>query len=168
MKRITALVFTVALLTLLPVSHSLAQTRIEIGPRLGIDAGGDIEELFIGADARIGLVAFPLVLNPVFDYYFTDDPLTFWQLGLNVLYPLNAPTVDLYVGGGLGINRASVDADFGDFGNFSASDTSVGVNLIGGATFNAGALKPFAQAQISLGDVDLFTLAGGLLFSLGN
>ncbi|QXD14894.1 hypothetical protein GQ464_015970 [Rhodocaloribacter litoris] len=155
-------------MTLLSVSNSLAQARIELGPRLGIDVGGDIEELFIGADARISVVTLPVLLNPVFDFYFTDDPLTFWQLGLNVLYPLNAPTIDLYVGGGLGINRTSVDADFGDFRNSSASDTSVGVNLIGGTTFNAGALKPFAQAQISLGDVDLFTLAVGLLFSLGN
>ncbi|GIV58439.1 MAG: hypothetical protein KatS3mg042_1352 [Rhodothermaceae bacterium] len=168
MKRTTAFLLLTALVTCTGLLPARAQARIEIGPRLGVDAGGDIEEFFVGADARFHLIALPVVLNTTFDIYFVDGPTDFWQLGLNVLYPLNAPALDIYVGGGLGINRLSADADLGDFGRFDASDTSVGLNLIGGLTFNAAPLKPFAQAQITLGDVDLFTLGGGLLFSLGN
>ncbi len=145
-----------------------ARAQIEIGPRIGFDLIGDVEEFFIGADGRLSLVALPVVLNGAFDIYLVEENLDFWQFSFNALYEFGIANVAFspYVGGGIGISRTSLDFDLGDFGN-DASDTDVGLNLIGGATFGFGNLKPFAQAQITFGDVDLFTIGGGLLFSIG-
>ncbi len=146
-----------------------AQAQVEIGPRLGFDLIGDVEEFFIGADARLDLAALPVVLNGAFDIYLVEENLDFWQLSFNAFYEFGLANVAFspYVGGGIGISRTSLDFDLGDFGN-DASDTDIGLNLIGGATFGFGSLKPFAQAQITFGDVDLLTIGGGLLFSIGD
>ncbi len=146
-----------------------AQAQVEIGPRLGFDLIGDVEEFFVGADARLDLAALPVILNGAFDIYLVGENLDFWQLSFNAFYEFGLANVAFspYVGGGIGISRTSRDFDLGDFGN-GASDTDVGLNLIGGATFGFGSLKPFAQAQITFGDVDLLTIGGGLLFSIGD
>ena len=145
-----------------------ARAQIEIGPRLGFDLTGDVEEFFIGVDARLDLPALPVVLNGAFDIYLVDENFDFWQLSFNALYEFGIANVAFspYVGLGLGLSRTSLDLDLGDFG-IDASDTDIGLNLIGGATFGFGSLKPFAQAQITFGDVDLLTIGGGLLFSIG-
>ncbi len=133
-----------------------ARAQIEIGPRIGFDLIGDVEEFFIGADGRLSLVALPVVLNATFDLYLAEENHDFSQLSFNALYAFGIVNVAFspYVGGGIGFSRTS-------------GDTDVGLNLIGGATFGFGNLKPFAQAQITFGDVDLFTIGGGLLFSIG-
>ncbi len=148
-----------------------ARAQIEIGPRLGFDLTGDVEEFFVGVDARLDLPALPVVLNGAFDIYLVEENLDFWQLSFNALYEFGIANVVFspYVGGGIGISRTSRDFDLGVFGNLSpTSHTDVGLNLIGGATFGFGSLKPFAQAQITFGDVDLLTIGGGLLFSIGD
>lgn len=144
-----------------------AQAQIEVGPRLGFDLAGDVEEFFVGADARVGLAAAPVVLNGAFDYYFVEENFDFWQLSFNALYEFGIANAafDPYAGLGIGISKWSRDNDFRDFPNNGDSD--VGLNVIGGATFGLGNLKPFVQAQITFGDVDLFTVGGGLLFSIG-
>ncbi len=133
-----------------------AQAQIEIGPRLGFDLSGDVEEFFIGFDGRLNLVALPLVLNGAFDLYLAEENRDFSQLSSNALYEFGMANVAFspYVGGGIGIANTS-------------NNTDIGLNLIGGATFGFGNLKPFAQAQITFGDIDLFPLGGGLLFSIG-
>ncbi len=133
-----------------------AQAQIEIGPRLGFDLSGDVEEFFIGIDGRLNLVALPVVLNAAFDLYLAEENRDFSQLSFNALYEFGMANVAFspYVGGGIGFSSTS-------------NDTDVGLNLIGGATFGFGNLKPFAQAQITFGDIDLFTIGGGLLFSIG-
>ncbi len=145
-----------------------AQAQVKIGPRLGFDLTGDIEEFFVGVDTRLDLLALPVVLNGAFDIYLVDENFDFWQLSFNALYEFGLANVAFspYVGGGIGISRTSLDLDLGEFGN-DASDTDVGLNLIGGATFGFGSLKPFAQAQITVGDVDLLTIGGGLHFCIG-
>jgi hypothetical protein len=148
-----------------PRAH--AQIRLDVAPRLGFDLVGDVEEFFLGLDARIGVDTLPVILNPSLDYYFTESPLNVSQFSLNALYPLRYPGLRPYVGGGIGITRLSLDRDGRGFGGFDKSDTDVGLNLIGGVVFRTGNLRPFAQAQITFGDVDLFTVAGGLLFRLG-
>ena len=85
-----------------------------------------------------------------------EENRDFSQLSFNALYEFGMANVAFspYVGGGIGISNTS-------------NNTDVGLNLIGGATFGFGNLKPFAQAQITFGDIDLFTIGGGLLFSIG-
>ena len=141
----------------------------EIGPRLGADVLGDIEEIFLGADARIGIPALPVVINPTFDYYFTDG-IDFYQFSANALLDIAGgamPNISPYVGAGLGISNISVDVDT-PFGSFGGDTSDIGINLIGGASIAAGGFKPFAQVQVTLlGDLDLVTVAVGTLFSLG-
>lgn len=142
-------------------SSAFGQARLEIGPRVGFDIAGDIEELFIGIDARAEVAALPIQLNGAFDFYLTEENVDFFQLSLNALYTFGVDNQMFtpYSGIGIAISRAQV----GDF-----DDTDVGFNLIGGARFGFGTLRPFAQAQITFGDVDVVTVAGGILFRIGS
>ncbi|ACY49567.1 outer membrane protein [Rhodothermus marinus] len=167
--RHAALLLTALFFVTVAKAQVPSPVTFELGPRVGYDIGGDVEEAFVGVDARLGVMALPIDFQATFDYYFMEENVTFWQLGLNALLGFGPGIVFTpYVGAGLGIARTSVSADLGDFGEFSASDTDTGINLIGGARFGVGPIRPFVQAQVTvLGDVDLVTIAGGLLFKFG-
>lgn len=161
MKRLSVLVTALLLAVSLPTTAT-GQSRIEVGPRVGIDAG-DIEEPFVGADVRIGLPTSPIVINPTFDYYFVDDPLTYWSVSGNALYRFGVDNQVFtpYSGAGLGIYRSSID------GGGSSSD--LGINAIFGAEFLFGSVRPFVEAQYSPvfsegSTTSLFNVKGGLLF----
>lgn len=163
MKRLLVLATAVLFVVSLP-STADAQSRIAIGPRVGIDAG-DVEEPFIGADVRIGLTGSPISINPTFDYYFVDDPETFWSLSTNALYRfgINNEVFAPYSGVGAGLYRTSVDG--GD------SSTNLGLNALFGAEFLVGSVRPFVEAQYSPVFTDgnttsLFSVKGGLLIDL--
>jgi len=168
MKQSSSLhLLVLAVLFCSAVLSARAQTpNIEIGPRLSFDLAGDIQEFAIGFDSRLSIPTLPVKFNGTFDYYFVDRNLTFYQIGFNVLVPFSIPNPALapYVGGGFGISRLSVDN--GRFLSFDNGITDTGLNIIGGAIFKASGLKPFAQAQLTIGDIDLFTITGGLLFAL--
>ena len=74
--------------------------------------------------------------------------------------PLNATTLKPYVGGGLNIARVSVD--LGSFG--SASDTEIGLNVLGGLKLNLSGLDAFTEARLSLGGGEQFAVMFGILF----
>lgn len=138
-----------------------AQASVEVGPRIGIDVG-DIEEFFIGADARISVTGLPVKINPTFDYYFVDFG-SYFALSGNALYPLGVENEVFtpYAGGGIGLFRA--DPDVG------GSATDPGINIVGGAEFIGTNFRPFVQAQISIvfsdpDNTSLFGITGGLLF----
>ncbi len=162
MKHVTTLVFV------LVVGISAAHGQgigVELGPKLGFDVAGDIEEPFIGVDARL-TTSLPVIINPVFDYYFTEGDLTIWHIGVNALFEfgIDNEMFTPYAGAGLGITRWSVDAEFRQF---DESDSSVGLNGVGGARFAVGNVNLFGQAQLTFGDFDVFALAVGALFALG-
>lgn len=165
MKKWTALLLLFSLLVLGGLQETYAQTSIDIGPRLGFDIAGDVEEFFVGADARIGVGSLPVLLNGTFDFYFVDN-YDFWQFSANALYEFGVDNQAFtpYAGAGIGISRYSTD--FG-VGGPEESNSDVGLNVIGGAIFEVGSLRPFTQAQITFGDYDLFTICGGLLFTIG-
>jgi hypothetical protein len=159
-KRLT---FVLMLGVCLAGGSQKAQAQVEVGPRVGFDIVGDVEELFLGADARIHLPAMPLQINGAFDFYFTDEKYDeFVQFSINALYEFGVANAAFtpYAGGGLGISSSEPKGS-------NKQQTDVGLNVIGGAVFSAGTLRPFAQAQITFGDPDLFTIGGGLLFSIG-
>lgn len=172
MKRLTLVISAIVFLFICAPTTAHAQTSIAVGPRLGIDVG-DIEEVFIGADVRISSPNLPVEINPTFDFYFTDDPLTFWSLSANALYPIgtNNEMFTPYAGAGLGIYRTSideVDTGFGTFGGGSSTD--IGLNLVFGARFMLDSVTPFAEAQYSPvftegSTTNLFNIKGGLLFA---
>lgn len=143
---------------MLQSTHAQVGPSVDLGVRVGTDIAGDVEEEYLGVDARIGLTALPVVINPAFDYYFTPDPVDFFQLSVNALLSVSTmalPTISPYVGGGLGIARTSAGA---------ADDTDIGINLVGGGAINVGSIKPFAQVQLTLGTPDLVTVAVGVHF----
>ena len=43
----------------------------------------------------------------------------------------------------------------------------IGLNLIGGVCFDLPVLAPFAQATVTLGEIDRVTIGGGFLFDFG-
>lgn len=166
MKRLVAVVAALCFALVLP-----AQAQVEssaIGPRIGVDLG-DVEEVFIGADARFSSTDFRMIFNPTFDYYFTDDPVSFWSLSANALYPFGVGDMNQsftpYAGVGVGIFRTSVEGQ--PSGIFGDSSTDVGVNLKFGAIIPGGTIAPFAEAQYSPvfaeNRYNIFNIKGGLL-----
>lgn len=168
MKKLSFFSLLFASVFLLTPQQANAQVEVEVGPRVGIDLadasdiGGDF---FIGAEGRINSAAMPVTINPAIDYYFVDvDGYSLLNVDINALYEFGVDNQAFtpYAGGGLGVIRSSFDA-----GGISASDTEIGLNLLGGATFETGNLQPFVQAKINVGsNFTLFGLMGGLLFGL--
>ena len=167
MKKLLFIPVLAALFLLVPAQDAQAQTSIQVGPRIGIDVGDASDlggDFFIGADGRIASESLPVIINPAFDYYFVDaDGVSLFTLDANALYQFGVDNQAFtpYAGGGLGYVRTSVDA--GPFGDVGGSD--IGLNLVGGAEFETGNLKPFVQAKVTLGDFTLFNIMGGVLFS---
>ena len=162
-----------ALILVLPMQETHAQTKIELGPSVGYEINA-WEAVSAGADARIHLASLPVSINPTFEYYFVGDQglgddvsYTVFQLSANAIYEFDIENDALtpYAGAGLGYTRASVSAD-SEYGSFSLGGSDVGLNLLGGATFQTGNLKPFVQGKFTLSDGNLFGISGGLLFSL--
>ena len=172
MKKFTTVVFLFGVFMGFGEAQVQAQTKIEVGPRLGLDLAGDVEEFFIGADGRFTVAGLPVILNGAFDWYFVDDTFlgntdvdaSFFQLSFNALYEFgtNNQSFTPYAGAGLSLNRGKLEV-----GNLDQSNTEFGINVLGGATFGFGNLKPFAQAQLTFGEFDLFTIGGGILFTIG-
>ena len=98
-----------------------------------------------------------------FDYYL--DPCdggdcTWFEINPSIAIPLNATTLKPYVGAGL--NIAHVSVDLGTFGN--ASDTDIGLRLLGGLKLNLSGLDAFTEAGLALGGGEQFSIAFGILF----
>lgn len=160
MRRLAIAVTALFLAVSLP-TEAEGQSTVAVGPRIGIDAG-DVEEPFVGADVRIGLPNSRIAINPTFDYYFTDDPLTFWSLSVNGLYRFGVDNQVFtpYSGVGAGVYRRSVDG--------GGSVTDLGLNALFGAEFLVGSVRPFLEAQYSPvfsdgSTTSLFNVKGGLL-----
>lgn len=101
-------------------------------------------------------------LYPSLDYWFTNEGVTTFGANIDFTYEVQSANLQwLYLGAGLGIVRTSIDDP--DF-----SDTSVGLNLIGGFQPAAGRIKPFAEARLWVGDGSSFSVVGGLRIPLGN
>jgi opacity protein-like surface antigen len=177
----TVVFFLAAAVPLTSQAQMESESAFKIGPRATValndisDFGGDFA---IGGDVRYDLSASanaPIQLSGAFDYYFVEDRETVtggiggvqteevsasaYTIDLNGLYSFPVEgAFSPYAGAGLGI----VGTSLGD-----ASDTDIGVNLVGGAEFEAGSLRPFAEAQVSFGgDFTRFGITGGVLFAL--
>jgi hypothetical protein len=100
-----------------------------------------------------------------FDFYFPDCggsgvDCNSWELNGNLGVPIPAQaTVKPYLGGGLNISRTSASA-----GGVSASDTNIGINLLGGIKFPLSTLTGYGEARVVVGDADQFVLTFGILF----
>jgi len=140
-------------------TRAAAQTQVAVGPRVGFDVA-NVEELFVGVDARLAYRDLAVEVQPALDVYLPANG-SFVTLSINALYrvPIDDARVQPYAGGGLG---------FSFFDDATGRDQSdVGLNLVGGLRLPAATVfTPFAQAQITLGSVDLIAFSGGVLFDL--
>jgi hypothetical protein len=138
-----------------------ASAQFRIGPHLGYNF--DVEELYIGADAWIGLFTLSETIElhgmPSFSYYVGTEFVTLFVLDLDLTLKFDvADMVAPYAFGGLGISFASVD-------DTDISDTEFDFNLGGGALFLPdGMLEPFTELRLRLGDSSSVELRAGLLF----
>lgn len=176
MKRLS---WTILLLAVFLIPATVqAQTTVSIGPKAGFDLG-DIEEPYIGADARIALEDFPVRINPKFDFYFAPENVTFFSIGVNGLFDfeLDDSSVAPYAGGGLQIFRSSFDTpdEFEGIPGFEVevdnSTTDFGLSGVGGAEFDLDGIRPFVQAELGIifnefDNLTLFGISGGVLFDL--
>lgn len=153
MKRsLLIAVFSTALLA----GVQTASAQNSVGANVGYDF--DLEEFFAGGQLRFAPATLPIVINPSLETYFQEN-VTRLRLDLNGLYMFGVDNVTFtpYAGGGLGVEYANPDV--GD------SVTNAMLNLIFGANFGMGQLRPFAEARIGVGDGTRAALRGGLLFS---
>ena len=130
----------------------------------GVGARGefDLTNVFTnrGAFSRAFIVA-------SFDYFFPDCPggagvdCTYWELNPMLAVPITVtnPNITPYLGGGLNIARVSFETAAGD-----ASDTEIGLNLLGGLRFPLGGVRAYTDARIVIGDNDQLVLTFGFLF----
>lgn len=125
--------------------------------------------MFVGADVRLSFRLSPLTINPMFDYYF-DERQRLFQVGVNALYYLPISPVEPYVGAGVGVTAFSLKDTMPPAGEMVVEDDNgsrVGMNLIGGVCFDLPVVTPFVQAMLTVGEIDLLTVGGGLLFRIG-
>ncbi|PSQ65347.1 MAG: hypothetical protein BRD32_04550 [Bacteroidetes bacterium QH_2_64_74] len=161
-----AVLATAAFLALTIPTEAIGQTAsseevtVKVGPRVGLDAG-DIGEPFVGADVRVGLPTSRIAINPTFDFYFTEEPPTFWSLSTNALYRFGVDNEAFtpYSGAGLGVYRSQG----------GGGSTELGLNAVFGAEFRVGSVGPFVEAQYSPvfmegSTTSIFSVKGGLLF----
>jgi hypothetical protein len=96
-----------------------------------------------------------------FDYFFWSeegvDDLSYWEINLNAIYKikLEDSSIQPYTGAGLNYAHASAGG---------VSDSDVGLNILGGAVFGSGSIKPFLEVKIEAGGGEQFVVSGGVRF----
>ncbi len=161
-------VIAAAALTLAIALPVQGHAQWTLNPHGGYDL--DLEEFLIGASVEFSIPGaaisgVPLKFAPGFDYYPGLDGASFFVMDFDAHYPFSAKGMTPYIGGGMYISRMSVDLP--TFG--SVSDTNVGLNLKGGASFGTSSkVRPFTEASLRMGNSSTFILKGGLSIQLGN
>lgn len=167
MTNTTKVLVLAAALSLPAFSSAQAQMgreRMSFGLQVNFADDADIG---VGARLRHSLAGVipnaPLSGIASIDFYFPGDPInSYIELNYNVVYnfTINSPRIRPYAGGGLNFARLSVDTGAGD-----ASDTEVGLNILGGILFRtAGRVTPFVELKIEAGGGEQFVITGGLHF----
>ena len=130
----------------------------------------DDTQFGVGARAVVDLARVTNGLEAIgsFDYFFPDQPLgadiNYWEINANLAYVFQGvPGLAPYLGGGLNFAHASVSVDALGI-PIGASNTELGLNLLGGARLNLGPVTPFGELRIELGGGEQFVIAGGVLF----
>ena len=124
--------------------------------------GGDFG---IGARGEFGTSNLALVLS--FDYYFVNeeiDDLKFYELNANLQFTFPTEGFKPYIGGGVGLARASLGVNF-----FDESESETGWNILGGLKFGGAGINPFIEVRyVIYGDTEAFDnrfiLTGGIMF----
>lgn len=154
MKRFALIALISAVALALEVPEASAQHSVGINAGYNLDA----EEFFLGGQARFAPTALPVIINPSVETYFVD--FTWLQIDVNALYPFGSrnTTFTPYAGAGLGINYQNAEG--------AESNTDAGLNLLFGAEWGMGRLRPFTEARIGVDSDVGVAVRGGLLIGL--
>lgn len=145
-----------------------ADDHANIKAGVGVVYGQDIEAIGIQVNAykahaeeMLGFLnsfSQSAMIGADFTYYLADDPVDFFTVNVNLL-PMfkESDGLGLYGIGGLNWARTSVEI----FG-VSASDSSIGLNLGGGAVKPMSFGDVFAEAKVVLGDAGQVVVGVGL------
>ncbi len=146
-----------------------AQTSSTRAVRFGVQADWGTDDVDLGVGARIVYPGLGTALNvkglegyASFDLFFPGNSVTYWEINPGVTYNLTISGLtgfQPYVGGGLNIAHASVDA-----GIVTYSNTDVGLNLLGGGRFALGKLSAYAEGRIEISGGERFVATFGILF----
>ena len=130
--------------------------------------GMDVEAIGVGGGLSFGLGSMTansgISAEATFDYFFTDDPLQFWEINGNALYDIKSVN-GLYVGAGVNYANSSIDSDFCDNDIFEVdcSTSDIGLNVLSGFKFSGGK-GPFVQAKFEVGGGEQLVISGGIRF----
>ena len=124
-------------------------------PYVGYHADLEAPLVGVGARFRVPLAspALNLALQPAVEV--TLDNGSNVQVDVNAIAEFGGgPVVSPFVGGGLAVVIPEV------------GDTNVGGNVLGGLVFNAGFVKPFAQARYTFADNSYFAAHLGVVLDI--
>ena len=157
-----------AVATVLTTSVAAAQAgRKEQGdrPLIGPHVEFATNDLDLGIGAQFSYpIANRIDLYPTFDYYFPGNDLTAFSIDGAVRYwpKLNMKNPGLYAGAGLNWSHVS----FNPPGPGSASNSEIGLSLVGGWMFKQVSWLPFGQIRVVIGNADRVEFGGGVNFKL--
>jgi len=151
--------FTVALFLM---AFSSVKAQLSLGP--GVSFPVDLGDIGIMARGHYQIDD-SWGAQASFTYYLDGvEGVTVWSFDADATYNFTESDVALlYALAGLSFFTAGVD--LGQFG--SASSTSTGVSLGGGAKFSAGSsFTPFGEVRLRIAGGTDFVLTGGVLFDI--
>lgn len=145
-----------------------AQAQTKAGVHFGY--GSEIERPLIGANAEFGITE-KISVAPDFTYYFTEEityvKTSMWELNANAhYYFMDNDKFKVFGLGGLNYTHAKVTWDgpawgFGG-GGASSSDSEIGFNLGGGATYDlTDKIQAFSTLKYTIGSTDQVVLFVG-------
>lgn len=148
---------------------ALAFTPSAMSAQIDVGAQGNWgEDVDFGVGGRVvvGLPVQAVSLQAIgeFNYYFPDG-FDYWEANGNLVYAITVPNSPAtpYVGGGINIAHVEVEV----LGQ-SASDTEVGLNLLGGVRFEAAPkITPYAEAKYEVQGGEQFFVTAGVAFNVG-
>ena len=167
MQKVRNLLLAVALVVL-GASTADAQrwgAQISWGDESDIGVGVRGEWDFANKLTQQGAFSRAFIIGQV-DYYFVDCPsgvsCTWLEINPSLAIPFTAAgsSVKPYAGAGLHLVYARQSA-----GGNSASDTELGLNILGGLKFDLGGMDAFSEARLGLGgDAEQLALSFGVMF----
>lgn len=167
MRQVRSLLAAVALLVIGATTAEAQRfgAQVSWGDESDIGVGVRGEWDFANKLTNTGAFSRAFIIGQ-FDYYFIDCPAgascTFFEINPSLAIPFQTTGTNVkpYAGAGLRISRMSQSA-----GGVSASESDMGLNLLGGLKFGLGGMDAFTEARLGLGgDFEQLAISFGFLF----
>jgi opacity protein-like surface antigen len=159
-----------ALALMLGMSATPAQAQLWFGPQV---SWGDDADIAIGGKLGAAVASLGnagarknIDLMGAFDYFLDCDECSYFEITGGALYNFDiGESIGPYAGGGLNYGRFSFESDI--TGVDDASNSEIGLALMGGLRFLLGTLNADAGARITVGGAEQAVLSFAILFGGG-